>query len=152
MASKKFIFDESKFRPGQRIAAMLLAEREFMPKDERKTDEQIAEEAGVTRMTVYLWRTQDPNFIAYKNYLASDMMDSHLPLVYAKLIGIIKQGNAKGIEMFLKRMGDLDSKSEVTVREGASEDMTVEERKAELLKRLESASDALEGVTEGEEK
>lgn len=139
-AKGRFIFDESKLRPGQRIAALLLVEREFGAKADRKTKEEIATEAGVTRMGMHKWETQDPNFIAYKNYLAAEVMDSHLPLVYGKLIGIIKQGNAKGIEMFLKRMGDLDSKQEVVLRQGEDE-MSFEERKAELLARLNAQED-----------
>lgn len=131
----RFKFDESKLRPGQRIAAMLLVEREFSPKDERRTKISIAEEVGVTPQGMGKWEREDANFIAYKNSLSATVMDSHLPLVYSKLLGIINQGNAKGIEMFLKRIGDLDSKQEVTITT-SSDDMTFEERKAALEARL----------------
>lgn len=134
-AKSKFIFDETKLKPGQREAAALLVEAEFTPRESRKHKEEIAEEVGITRMTLYRWENNDANFIAYKNYLASDVMDSHLPLVYARLIGIINQGNAKGIELFLKRIGDLDTKSEVTVRDGGQE-LSYEDRRKELLARL----------------
>ena len=133
----RYKFDESKLKPGQRIAAMLLVEREFATKEERRTKISIAAEVGVSVQGMGKWEREDTNFIAYKNSLSSNVMDSHLPLVYAKLLGIINQGNAKGIEMFLKRIGDLDSKQEVTITTN-SDDQSFEERKAALLARLEA--------------
>lgn len=129
-------YDETKLRPGQREAGLLLVEREFATKENRKTKQQIAEEVGVTYQCLWKWDTQDSNFIAYKNSLSADFMDSHLSLVYSKLIDVIKQGNTKGIELFLKRHGDLDSKSEVTIKDSRDEDKSFEERQAELLERL----------------
>lgn len=145
----KRMYDEQKLRHGQKLAGYLLAYNEFQPKGERLTLAQIADQCGVVEETVRRWKSNDPNFIAYMNSLSSDIMDSYLPLVYSKLIGIINQGNAKGIEMFLKRAGDLDSKQEVIVREGNSEDQTIEERRKDLLDRIKSARE-LEG-DKGEE-
>ena len=136
-AKHRFNFDETKFRPGQQRAALLLVERDFAPRDERKTLQEIAEEVGITRQGIHKWNTQDPNFIAYKNYLASEFMDTHLSLVYSKLIDVVKAENTKGIELFLKRIGDLDTKSEVTLNDNRSEE-SFEDRKAALLERLGS--------------
>ena len=133
----RYKFDESKLKPGQKIAAMLLVEREFAPKEERRTKISIAAEAGVTPQGMNKWEREDANFVAYKNSLSATVMDAHLPLVYSKLLGIINQGNAKGIEMFLKRIGDLDTKQEVVITTG-SDDMTFEERKAALEARLQT--------------
>lgn len=133
---RDFDFDESKLRPKQREAAVLLIEKEFADKGERKTNDQIAEELGITRMTLYNWDTRDRNFIEYKNFLAADFFDSYLPFVYKKLIDGIHHGSMKGIEIFLKRRGELDSRSEVTVTAALDDDMTYEERKAELLDRI----------------
>lgn len=145
----KRYYDESKLRTGQKLAGYLLASNEFLPKGERKSNAEIAEQVGVDPQTIWRWKHKDPNFIAYMNSLSSDIMDSYLPLVYSKLIGIINQGNAKGIEMFLKRAGDLDSKQEVIVRDGGNEDQSVEERKKALLDRIKQARE-LDGETEGE--
>lgn len=133
--SAKFKYDETKFKPKQREAAILLVEREFAPKDERKTMQEIADELTMSRQGLHKWNTQDANFIAYKNYLASEIADTHLSLVYSKLIDVIKDGNTKGIELFLKRIGDLDTKSEVTLNDNRS-DESFEDRKAALLARL----------------
>lgn len=134
-----FKFDESKFQPKQREAAIALVEYEFTPKRERKTKEAIAEEIGVSRKTLHNWDTKDSNFINYKNYLASEFMDSHLALVYKKLIDSIEKGSVRGIEVYLKRIGDLDTHTEVTIRDDSQ--MSFEERKAALLERIEKTND-----------
>lgn len=131
----RYQFDESRLKPGQRKAALTLAANEFLPKKDRTPLNEIWEEAGVTQMTLWRWRNEDENFIAYKNYLASNMLDEHLPFVYGKLIETIGRGSVKGIELFMKRIGDLDTKTELTVREDDSKD-SPEERLARLKERL----------------
>lgn len=136
-ANKQYFgFDESKLLPLQREAAIALVEYEFASKDERKTKNQIAEEIGISRMTLHNWDKKDTNFIAYKNYLAADFFDSYLPFVYRKMLDGISNGSMKGIELFLKRQGDLDSRSELTINDGNGADKTIEERKKELMERL----------------
>lgn len=130
-------FDESKFLPKQREAALMLVEYEFADKAERKTKLQICEELDICRMTLHNWDKSDQNFIAYKNYLAADFFDSYLPFVYKKMIDGIGNGSMKGIELFLKRYGDLDNRSEVTINDGGG-NKSHAERKAELMDRLES--------------
>jgi predicted transcriptional regulator len=140
MANKhNFKYDESKFLPKQREAAIALVEYEFTPKSSRKTKEEIAEEVGVSRKTLHNWDTRDSNFINYKNYLASEFMDSHLALVYKKLIESIERGSVKGIEVYLKRIGDLDTHTEVTINNG--DNKSFEERKAALLARINGEQD-----------
>lgn len=136
MANSRFNFDESRLREGQRLAAQLLVEYEFTSKDERKTKDEIAEEVGISRMQLHRWDTSDDNFISYKNYLAARITDSQLSLVYSKLLDGIKNGSMKGIELYLKRIGDLNDKSEVTIKSGG-DDQSFEERKAALLERLQ---------------
>lgn len=134
-AKHTFKYDESKFLPKQREAAIALVEYEFRPKGERKTKEQIAESLGITRMTLYNWDSKDANFIAYKNYLASEFMDSSLAFVYKKLLESIDRGSVRGMELYLKRIGDLAEQNEITIKtEGDSK--SFEQRQAELLARL----------------
>lgn len=135
----KYNFDESKFRKGQRRAAALMVQYEFtnIP-SERMTMEEIANEVGVHRSTLYEWSGSDANFIEYKNYLAAQAMDSFLPLVYDKLIDGINHGSMKGIELFLKRIGDMDSRSELTINDGNADDTPVEERAEALKERLQA--------------
>lgn len=141
-AKTKFNYDTTKFKAGQREAALALVEYEFTPKKgtedgtQRKTKQQIADEIGVTRKTLHNWEFHDPNFIAYKNYLASEFMDSHLAFVYRKLLDGIAQGSMRGVETFLKRIGDMDTNSDITIHQGAGDNQTFEERKAAILERL----------------
>lgn len=133
----KLQYDTTKFKAGQREAAIQMVEYEFTPKKdgERKSKQQIADDVGVSRKTLHNWEFHDPNFIAYKNYLASEFMDSHLPMVYRKLLDGIENGSQRGIETFLKRIGDMDTNSDVTIHQGG-DDQSFEERKAELMRRL----------------
>lgn len=139
-AKGKFKFDETKFHPGQREAALLLVEYEFTSTKDRKTKQEIADKVGISRQLMHRWERQDPNFIAYRNYLASEYMDSHLAFVYSKLLEGIGNGSMRGIEAFMKRMGDMDTNSEVTIHSGG-DDKSFDERKAELLNRLGTDED-----------
>ena len=138
--AKQFKFDETKFKPKQREVALALVEREFSDKKDRKSQLAIAEEHGITTMTMWRWTNHDANFIAYKNHLASEFMDSRLAFVYAKLIDVIGQGNTKGMELFLKRIGDLDTKTDINITKNNDEE-TQEERLAKLQERLKAVDD-----------
>lgn len=133
--AKQFKYDETKFQPKQREVALALVEREFAEKKVRKTKGEIAEENGITTMTLWRWENNDANFIAYKNHLAAQFMDSRLALVYVKLIEAVESGNTKAMELFLKRVGDLDTKTDITVNKTTDEE-TQEERLARLQQRL----------------
>ncbi|MBU5266285.1 phBC6A51 family helix-turn-helix protein [Virgibacillus proomii] len=142
-------FDESKFKPKQREAAMLLVEREFADPKERKTKGEIADELKMTRQGLHKWETRDDNFIAYKNYLANKMMTSSLPMVFARILeGIDKEKNTKMTELYLKRLGELDTKSELTLKDGRDGEQTLDERRAALLARL---GEEAEGDAEGDD-
>jgi len=140
--NRRWGFDETKLRPGQREAAILLVEREFeTDRSARKTKEEIAKEVGVSRQGMHKWETQDPNFIAYKNHLAADFFDTHLAFVYRKMLEGIDKGSMKGIELFLRRIGDLDRKDELTLRESGGGEESFEERAAALKARLGEKED-----------
>lgn len=136
MAKRKA--DPSRLTPAQKQAAHMLLESQFLPRGERRTREEIAEEAGVSRMQLYRWEHENRDFIAYYNEIADDYLDSQLAFVYAKLLDGIKSGSMKGIELALKRAGKLTEKHEHT-HEDKREDSA--ERHERLLKRLEQISD-----------
>jgi hypothetical protein len=141
-AKHTFTYDESKFKAGQREAALAMVEYEFSPKGNRKTKQDIADEIGISRKTLHNWNTQDQNFINYKNAIASDFMDSSLAFVYKKLLDSIERGSVRGMELYMKRIGDLADQNEITIRDERSEDgKTFEEREADLLKRLEDGQE-----------
>src|SRR5690625_5048434 len=113
IGTARFQYDETLFKPGQRRAAIMLVEYEFASNGERKTMQEIADECGVSRRTLYNWNTKDQNFIAYKGAIASDFLDTQTAFVYRKLIDSVSNGSMKAIETFMKRIGDLDNRSEV---------------------------------------
>ncbi|HBU90219.1 MAG TPA: hypothetical protein DEB53_03270 [Bacillus pumilus] len=101
----------------KRKAAQACALNEIMPEGgEKKTQEQLAEELGMSRMGLYRWRTQDSAFIEYMNLLADDMLSSHRSEVYGQLMKLIKgpQPSVKAIDLFMKRYGLLTEKQIIT--------------------------------------
>src|SRR5699024_9478950 len=133
---RNYNFDESKLRPGQRQAALLLVERDFADKSDRMTYQQIGDEVGFTRKTIHEWNSRDRNFIEYKNYLAADFFDAYLPMVYSKMIEGISNGSMKGIVLYLKSIVDLYSCSEVMINNDRIHNDSFDELKASLLEHL----------------
>jgi transcriptional regulator with XRE-family HTH domain len=114
MATRKEL--ESKLSLKQREAALMLVENELQSeKDERKTQEELAEALGVTRMALYKWRTQNKAFIEYKNLLADDFFSEKRDVVYRQLFKLItsSQPSVKAIDLYLRRHGLLTDKTVV---------------------------------------
>lgn len=108
----------------KRKAAQACALNEIMPEGgEKKTQEQLAEELGMSRMGLYRWRTQDSTFIEYMNLIADDMLSSHRSEVYGQLMKLIKgpQPSVKAIDLFMKRYGLLTEKQIITDNTAADE-------------------------------
>ncbi|WP_226568152.1 phBC6A51 family helix-turn-helix protein [Bacillus stratosphericus] len=124
----------------KRKAAQACALNEIMPEGgEKKTQEQLAEELGMSRMGLYRWRTQDSAFIEYMNLLADDMLSSHRSEVYGQLMKLIKgsQPSVKAIDLFMKRYGLLTEKQIVT------DSTTDTQSSVDILKEAEDLDDLL---------
>ena len=81
---------------------------------------QIAEECGIDRSTLYRWK-QRPDFIEYMNALAEDFQKSFLADAYAELRKIMLYSNnpatkLKALEMFMKNQGRLKDVQETTTK------------------------------------
>lgn len=88
--------------------------------------EEIAQEVGVSRITLWKWR-QEPEFIAYKNDLAERRMEDFLDEAYKLLRGMATDGQSektrlKAVELVLKNRGKLTDvqKVEQTVKDERS--------------------------------
>jgi DNA-binding XRE family transcriptional regulator len=105
---------ESKLDLKQRKAALMLVENELNT-EEKKTQDEIAAELGITRQGLYKWRTQNKAFIEYRNKLADDFLSSMRPLVYKQLMGLItgSQPSIKAIDLFMRRFALLTDKQQV---------------------------------------
>lgn len=122
----------------KRKAAQACALNEIMPEGgEKKTQEQLAEELGMSRMGLYRWRTQDSTFIEYMNLLADDMLSSHRAKVYGKLMTLIDgpQPSVKAIDLFMKRYGLLTEKQIITDNTTADESSEDIQKEADDLDR-----------------
>ncbi|MED4311692.1 phBC6A51 family helix-turn-helix protein [Heyndrickxia coagulans] len=114
--------DELKERltPQQLQAAELLVENEFAGKDKR-TQEELAAEVGISRMQLFKWRTENADFAEYVRRKADAKLNALSVMVDAKLVSLIdgSQWNngipsVRAIELFYKRFGLLVDRQEIT--------------------------------------
>lgn len=140
MASKRLKELESKLTAQQQKAAFLLVENDLRSNDEKRTQEEIAEEVGVTYKTIWEWRKKNRNFIDYKNEIADDFLAEYRSGVYGQLMKLINgsQPSVKAIDLYLKRFGLLTEK-QVNV----TEDNSGSRSNDDLAKELEELDDLL---------
>lgn len=131
---------EAKLTAQQRKAAYMLVENELRDSGDKRSQEEIAEEIGVTYKTVWSWRTKNKTFIEYKNLIADDFLADKRDQVYGQLMKLItgSQPSVKAIDLFMRRFGLLTDKTviEQDTGEGArtNEDLAKElEELDELL-------------------
>ncbi|WP_303984537.1 phBC6A51 family helix-turn-helix protein [Niallia circulans] len=119
---------EAKLSYEKRKAALACAMNEIMPEDgAKKTQAELAEELGMSRMGLYRWRTQDPVFIEYMGLLADEMLASHQAEVYGQLMRSIRgrQPSMKAIEIYTKLIGKLADRQIIT--DNTSDNQTIED-------------------------
>lgn len=142
MSNNKLKALEAKLTEQQKKAAYMLVENDLKSnKDPLKlTYEQIADEIGVSYKTIWSWRTQNRNFIAYKNEISDDFLSDKRSKVYGQLIKLIEgeQPSVKAISLYLQRYGLLTQKTQVeTVDAGGARSND------DLAKELEELNDLL---------
>jgi hypothetical protein len=125
MSNNKLKALEAKLTEQQKKAAYMLVENDLKSnKDPLKlTYEQIADEIGVSYKTIWSWRTQNRNFIAYKNEISDDFLSDKRSKVYGQLMKLIdgEQPSVKAISLYLQRYGLLTQKTQVeTIDTGGS--------------------------------
>lgn len=112
-------FEELKLRltPVQRKAAELIVANDFAPKGEKKTLEQISEQVGVDRRTLYNWR-QNPDFTRYMSAVSDGELANYRSLADSQLIKLIRgtftnngTPSIKALELFYKLEGRLVERS-----------------------------------------
>lgn len=124
---------EARLDGRQRIAALAVVEREFSEDGERKSFDEIAQEAGVHRVTLYEWRTQNKAFIDYVNTIADDFLAAKRPIVYKRLMQLIDsaQPSVKALDLFMKREGLITAQVSVETKD-ANVSRTDDEITAEI--------------------
>lgn len=106
---------EAKLEARQRKAAFLLVENEMRETGDKRTQEEIAEEVGVSYKTIWSWRKSNQAFIDYKNAIADDFLNEQRSYVYSQLMKLIggSQPSVKAIDLFMRRHGLLTDKTQV---------------------------------------
>lgn len=133
MSDKRKAALEARLDGRQIKAALLCVEREFAAEEDRRGFDEIADEVGVSRQSLYKWRTQNRAFIEYVNYIADDFLASERAFVYRQLMKTISgaQPSIKGIDLYFKRHGLITQNIAVETKDvGAAR--TNEELAAEL--------------------
>jgi predicted DNA-binding protein YlxM (UPF0122 family) len=103
-------------------AAHLLVNNDYAIKEETKSLDEIAEEVGVERRTLYNWR-QEPIFLKYCEQLSEVKLIEFRSLVDSQLIKAIKGSSSNGIpsmkalDLYYKLSGRLVERSEVVAAE-----------------------------------
>ena len=114
-------FEELKLllTPAQRKAAELIVANDFAPKGEKKNLDDIAEEVGVDRRTLYNWR-QNSDFTRYMGAISDGELANFRSLADSQLIRLIageftNNGTPaiKALELFYKLEGRLVDRSVV---------------------------------------
>jgi hypothetical protein len=131
---------EAKLDARKRLGAYLLVENELRETGEKRTQEDIAEEVGVSYKTLWEWKTKDTVFIEYKNALADDFLSEKRAYVYGQLMKLIggSQPSVKALDLYLRRFGLLTEK-QITVTEDGNGSRSNED----LAKELEDLDDLL---------
>jgi transcriptional regulator with XRE-family HTH domain len=143
MSNNKLKALEAKLTEQQKKAAYMLVENDLKANRDplKLTYEQIADEIGVSYKTIWSWRTQNRNFIAYKNEISDDFLSDKRSRVYGQLLKLIEgeQPSVKAIDLFMRRFGLLTEK-QITVTEDGSASRSNED----LAKELEELDDLLD--------
>ncbi|MEH7457949.1 phBC6A51 family helix-turn-helix protein [Bacillus sp. JJ1127] len=124
----------------QAQAAVKLVENSFAGRG-RKTLEEIAEELGISRTTLWTW-SQDVNFNRYKEALADQLLRGQIDLANGQLLALIRGDftnnstpSVKALHLFYQLQGKLVNKTEVTTHNDEKPKMSqsdIERKLAEL--------------------
>lgn len=104
----------------QQKAAYLLIENEVRPTAEQRTQDEIAEELGVSRQTIYNWRTKNQAFIEYKKEVAKDFLGDAVGTWANAIIKSMqgKQPSQKALDLYAKLMGFIQDQKRIEIAEG----------------------------------
>ncbi|NQX61813.1 phBC6A51 family helix-turn-helix protein [Paenibacillus qinlingensis] len=106
---------EAQITAQQRKAADLMAENEWagiVEGVEKKTMQQIAEEVGVSRRTLYEWKDKE-EFGEYLNYISDIQFSAMRPVANASVMRLIKAGSVKALDLFYRRHSLLTNVTEI---------------------------------------
>ena len=130
----------------QRKAAALFVDNELLPKSEQKSIQELADEIGVHRKTLWEWRRRNPIFAEYKQHITTlALQDSHGALAKVLIDNLSKsQPSTKMLELLAKMTPNMlaATKQEVDVNTESSSHDDVIKR----IQELEAAKKEVEAI------
>ncbi|HGN6580721.1 TPA: phBC6A51 family helix-turn-helix protein [Bacillus cereus] len=122
-------------------AAYLLVENELMESnnEEKRTQDEMANELGINRTTLWEWRTKSQDFIAFKSEVADSFLAEKREQVYSKLMHLIlgPQPSVKAMQLYMQRFGLLTDKKVIEGNLGNATRTNAEiEEQLQKLKKL----------------
>lgn len=135
---------ESKLDQRQKEAVYLMLKNERLDTKDRRSQEAIAKEVGVTYKTLWEWKTKNQSFITYKNLISRRQLSEKMSRVDNKLFEATQADNVKAMELYYKLLGELTNKTQIETIDGSSNAKTAEEisKEALELQRLVDESEA----------
>ncbi|MEH7401578.1 phBC6A51 family helix-turn-helix protein [Gottfriedia acidiceleris] len=119
----------------QAKAAYLLVINDF--DGGNQTQEEIAQEVGVSRRTLLEWRRK-PDFIAYQSALSDQHLEAYRSKADKMLIDLIEKGYTKALDLYYTLLGRKVTKTETTEVRKATTYLSDDEIQAELEKLTKS--------------
>ena len=143
---------EERLNADQLKAVYLLLDNELRSEGDRMTQDEIAAECNTHRATLYRWRTQNQDFIDYRNEVTrnyiSDMSGLFLKSLRRSIEGTNGTPSMKALDLFAKIEGFVDTtnKLDVNIGSGGRSNDDLEDE----LEKLDAQIAELEGGKEGD--
>ena len=143
---------EERLNADQLKAVYLLLDNELKSEGDRLTQDEIASECNTHRATLYRWRTQNQDFIDYRNEVTrnyiSDMSGLFLRSLRRSIEGTNGTPSMKALDLFAKIEGFVDTtnKLDVNIGSGGRSNDDLEDE----LEKLDAQIAELEGGKEGD--
>lgn len=131
----------------QQKAAFLLIDNETKPVKEQRSQDDIAEEIGIARMTLYNWRTKNQTFIEYKKEIAKDFLGDAVGVWANAIIQSMRGTNGapsqKALDLYAKLMGFIQDQKRIEITDGndTRSDEEIKRQLAELDALLDDKDD-----------
>lgn len=129
----------------QQKAVYLLIENEMAPTSEQKTQEELADELGISRKCLWEWRKKNQAFIEFKKEVAKDYLGDEVGLFAKALIDSMRGTNGapsqKALDLYAKMMGFIKNEHAVEITKGNAR---TDEELAKELEELDALLDEVE--------
>ncbi|MBC2103960.1 phBC6A51 family helix-turn-helix protein [Listeria booriae] len=114
---------------------LLLEQMEYSAgDDDYKTMEDIAEEVGVVRKTLYNWRFKNPVFMEALSLATQARLATLAPYAYGAMSKLLKgkQPSTKALDLYFKQQGWVNTNQEITITTNKRDDADLEAEIARL--------------------